>query len=228
MRRRWWLAGVAAVLLAGAVALDRAEPVLRCALAPVACGLTQAAPGVFVDAAASAVTRADLVRRVAEADAVVAAHLGPRMREGRLMLCVTEACHDRLGGTGARAVAYGSRIVRYSPRGLTDAILAHEIAHLRIAELAGDVTVLTGRLPAWANEGLAVLVSDDPRYIAAGDPCATPPDGSLPAGTAAWIAAAGTDRPIYAMSACAMSRWLDDIGGWQAAEAALARGDWPR
>ncbi|TDC83557.1 hypothetical protein E1193_08290 [Micromonospora sp. KC606] len=56
-----------------------------------------------------------------------------------------------------------------------------------ISRLRSDTTV-----PQWFDEGLAVVVSDDPRYLksrSADDRCMAPPDGALPQTLDQWLGA---------------------------------------
>ena len=53
------------------------------------------------------------------------------------------------------------------PRGLNEVIISHELTHI---ELHSRVGVLRSwrSIPSWFDEGLAVLVSQDPRYTEEG------------------------------------------------------------
>jgi hypothetical protein len=69
--------------------------------------------------------------------------------------------------------------------------------------------------PSWFDAGLAVVVSDDPRYLAAvgaADRCLVDGDGPLPTGCANGTGA-GADHQLYAKAARRISRWLARKGG---------------
>ena len=147
-----------------------------------------------------------------------------------LVVCATAACHRRLGGGGARAMIlttpFGS-VIRVSPRGANTTILAHELAHVRIHGVAGWWAQITGTLPAWFDEGLAVIVSGDGRYLRPdGTPrtCAPASAPPLPQSPFDWAARAGREPDLYAHAACAVSRWLDTHGGAPAALEMLRSG----
>jgi hypothetical protein len=77
---------------------------------------------------------------------------------------------------------------------------------------------LLGDVPEWFVEGVAVVVSDDARYLApenAADRCLIAPDGPLPTHLADWIKHAVPEQ-LYAKSACEVTRWMASRGGSQA------------
>ncbi|MGI3899256.1 MAG: hypothetical protein ACRYGP_00060 [Janthinobacterium lividum] len=105
-----------------------------------------------------------------------------------------------------------------SPRGTDVAIAAHELAHIELHSRIGLARTVLKAVPQWFDEGLAVVVSDDPRYLAAdrnGDRCLVEPQGELPIGRAAWIETAQNDE-LYAKAACRVSRWIGSRGGSRA------------
>jgi hypothetical protein len=114
------------------------------------------------------------------------------------------------------------RAVMLSPRGLDVAILAHEMSHVELHQRLGGI-----RVPQWFDEGLAVLVGDDRRYIAprgSADRCLVRPDGPLPVSLDEWLTAAGANANEYAQAACAVSRWLAEYDGSRQAITALVDG----
>ena len=79
---------------------------------------------------------------------------------------------------------------------------------------------MVGAIPAWFDEGLAVIVSEDPRYLLAStesDRCRVDATGSFPIAPMAWTRAAGTDHNLYARAACRVLRWMNANGGKAAA-----------
>ncbi|MDA7948134.1 MAG: hypothetical protein MPJ78_11745 [Hyphomicrobiaceae bacterium] len=98
-------------------------------------------------------------------------------------------------------------------------IIAHELAHIELHGRIGEVGLLRGALPAWFDEGLAVIVSKDERYLEIlpnGElSCVTTTDeGDLPASISEWGRVAGQGkRPIYAMVACRTLNWLHENDG---------------
>ncbi|GAA3153186.1 hypothetical protein GCM10010486_18760 [Nonomuraea roseoviolacea subsp. carminata] len=208
-RRMWARAAAAlATLLAAAVAgVAAAYPSVAATTCPGCYGLTELEPGVYAEKSLSGEQRQRIHRTVAAARDRIEGFYGTPVSSPRLLVCVTDACYARIGGKKERGIAILNRSVMLSPRGLDTVIASHEMSHVELhARLAGGVEV-----PQWFDEGLAVVVSDDPRYLrpeAAGDRCTTPPTGPLPVTLEQWLAAAGKDATTYAKSACQVHRWL--------------------
>ena len=82
-------------------------------------------------------------------------------------------------------------------------------------------------MPAWFDEGVAVIVSDDGRYLKPGmegaQRCTVQPDGPLPESPFKWEPAAGKIHTLYAQAACAVLQWMDANGGQPGLLAALAK-----
>lgn len=227
---RWFVGAllVLPILLAGGAAW--AYPTLGAAMCPSCYGFERIAPHVFVQSSMPAGQRARLRNDLRAAQARVARHLGPFPERYAVLVCATFGCDRRLGGRGAPATTFttpfGSAI-RVAPRGANRTILAHELAHVRIHDLAGWRQQVSGVLPAWFDEGLAVIVSDDRRYLtldgaprACGEADAPP----LPASPFDWAPRSGREPDIYAHAVCAVARWMDAHGGMDGAIAALRAG----
>jgi hypothetical protein len=113
-----------------------------------------------------------------------------------------------------------------APGGLDPVIIAHERSHIELHGRLGLVRFLAGGVPAWFDEGLAVVVSEDPRYLrpaGAGDRCRAAAAGPLPSGVRDWAHRAGADRELYARAACRVLRWMDAAGGPAAVSALIRR-----
>jgi hypothetical protein len=113
-------------------------------------------------------------------------------------------------------VAVLNRAVMLSPRGIDPVIAAHELSHVAFHERLG---AQRKQIPQWFDEGLAVLVSDDSRYLlakTAADRCRVASDEELPSTLDAWPSAASADEQVYAKAACRVSRWVGVHGGRRA------------
>jgi len=128
-----------------------------------------------------------------------------------------------------RAFAYrvGSlSMIRLSPRGQSETIIAHELSHVQVREKIGTIDQLLGYFPAWFDEGLAVLVSDDRRYFNPGETaaerCLPTPDAELPSNPISWNVMAGKAPWIYAKAACRVMHWMEANGGKEGVLAAIA------
>jgi hypothetical protein len=99
-----------------------------------------------------------------------------------------------------------------SPAGANETIATHELSHGEFHRRLGSAR---SKVPQWFDEGLAVLVSEDGRYLAPGaDRCRLPYEQALPVTTADWwsLAADGDDR-AYLQAGCVVSRWAAAHGG---------------
>lgn len=128
-----------------------------------------------------------------------------------LLACDSGECDRRTGGKGAKARAFGARFIVAAPGGRSETILSHELAHIVLHDRISALDLLRGDLPAWKNEGIAVLVSGDTRYFELeGDSysCRVEPDGPLPGTPAAWGKAMRPDThlTLYAQAACVVLR----------------------
>ncbi|PTV94788.1 hypothetical protein C8J27_10656 [Rhodobacter aestuarii] len=211
----------------GAVALLVFFPALRGALCPSCYGLEQVSSELFVEAEMPLHARLALLREVAQARGQIEAALGPARAHLRILACQSDACDRRLGGRGAAAVTYSLgpiSVVRLAPRGLSLTILTHELTHTETHARMGALGQLRGRMPTWMDEGVAVIVSNDPRYLGPGqgaERCLKRPRATLPVSPFIWGPLAGQDRDIYAEAACATLMWMDKNGGASALWARL-------
>lgn len=223
--RRIKMVGVALGVLtvgAGAFAVYEA-PALGAYSCPSCYGFEKVAENLYTDDVGAAETLGDMR---SEARARVAAFYGTLGDDAPLFICTTPECDRRMGFRGAKAMAYGaSSILVFSPGTSVD-FLAHEMAHIELVHRVGAVRAFRNAVPAWFNEGLASLISEDPRYVRIENgerSCTVEPDGApLPATFSEWGPEAGRqERPLYAMAACAVLRWMDENGGEAGVLAAL-------
>lgn len=222
------IVSVVVVIVGGVIV---ALPAMAAYVCPSCYGLEPVSSSLFVESAMSAADRTTLRETVAEASERVATFYGSFDRRPTVLACATEACTRRLGGRGARATAFGTLFVRTSPRGLDQTILAHEFSHVEFHARVGDYRFLTGSVPAWFDEGLAVVVSNDARYLGAGATsrtrCLADPDGDLPSNPFRWaqeVEDSGRSRTMYAQAACRVMRWMEANGGKTGLLAVLQRG----
>lgn len=204
-RWRWVLGGVLAVLLAAAAGVVVAYPAVAATACPGCYGLERVRPGVHVEPGLTLAQRRQVTDAVAEGTRRVAAFFGDLRSDPEFLACLSDACYARIGGGGERGIAVLNRAVMLSPRGIDPVIAAHELAHVELHARLGGAAV-----PQWFDEGLAVLVSDDARYLlpaGSGDRCRVAPAGPLPETLGDWLRAAGADAQVYAQAACAVSRW---------------------
>ncbi len=205
-------------------------PVLAGGICPHCFGLEHVTPTLYVEAEMSPAARQALIAMTTKAQEQVAQFYPKRRAHIRILACVTTACNRRLGGRGAAAVTYSLgplAIVRVAPRGLNETILAHELAHTETHARLGALGQIRDQMPAWFDEGLSVLISDDPRYLNPGigvDRCKALPASDLPASPFEWAPRAARDNGLYAQAACAVLIWAAHKGGTDAITARLKTG----
>ena len=221
--KRWYriiaisLIGLSA---AGAGTVFSVQPTLAALVCPRCFGFEQLYGRVYVDAAMPEPLRARLAGAIREGDRKAADFYGELRAAPEVLACATDGCWRRLGGGGAKGISYASVGIRLAPLGLIPVIVAHERSHIELHERLGFAKFILGAIPAWFDEGLAVIVSDDPRYLLAStesDRCRVKATGFFPMAPMEWTRAAGTDHNLYARAACRVLRWMNANGGNAAA-----------
>ena len=234
MRRSKWRwpkrIGIATGLLValGVASVPFVVPALAAYTCPACYGLERVSPTLYVEAAMPAPDRAKLQETIATAEARVAAFYSSFGERPTLLACMTEACDRRIGGLGGRATAYASPVgtfIRAAPRGLNETILSHEFSHAELYRRIGTWKLFRQAVPAWFDEGVAVIVSDDERYlkrgVAGAQRCTAQPDGPMPTDFLRRGGVWGKTPGIYAKAACAVLIWMDANGGRPGLLAAL-------
>jgi hypothetical protein len=201
------------VLTAAAVAIIHFTfPAVAAAGCPTCYGFADLGDGIYVEGSMP-VDRRIIAKATVEAGrARVRAFYSDLQSTPRVLLCATDTCYRPLGG-GSRGVTLLDQALILSPRGTDPVIAAHELAHAELHKRIGLRATWARSVPQWFDEGLAVVVSDDPRYLAPGpNRCRAEPGRDLPTSRAAWIETA-ENAGLYARAACKVSRWLDTHGG---------------
>ncbi|GGI86839.1 hypothetical protein GCM10011581_24950 [Saccharopolyspora subtropica] len=182
-------------------------------------GFVAVGPGAYAGSGLSEAQRQRVVDAVVAARQRVHEFYGGVVSSPRLLVCLDDDCYRRIGGGRERGVAVLNRAVLLSPRGVDPVIASHEMSHVELRHRLG---AHADQVPQWFDEGLAVLVSGDPRYLhTGGDRCRVAPTGPLPGTLDEWLRAASADEQTYARAACRVSRWIDARGGGRAAVAEL-------
>jgi hypothetical protein len=135
----------------------------------------------------------------------------------RFIVCKTRECDSKMGVIGAKAQTFGQSLIFISSRGWEQKFITHEISHAAFHQIAGSILSPSGIFPAWFDEGVAVIVSNDERYIRPEKiglaACIKTDIKDLPNNRIKWGAAAGKDILVYSRAACRVEIWLDKIGG---------------
>ncbi|WP_327091400.1 hypothetical protein OIE66_12360 [Nonomuraea sp. NBC_01738] len=215
MKRSWVLKVVVvltALLAVGAGGVAWAYPSVAATACPGCYGLSEVTDGVYAEPGLTPEQRRQVTDTAGEAVRRVTAFYGDRLSSPTMLICLTEQCYQRLGGGKEKGVAVLNRAVILSPRGVDPVIASHELSHVELhARVSADI-------PQWLDEGLAVVVSDDSRYLkpGPGDRCTAEPGAGLPVTLQEWLRAASADERTYARAACAAWRRLTAEGGVKA------------
>lgn len=197
-------------------------------ICPACYGLERAEPLLYVDKQMPFEERSRLSTAIVAAKSHVAEFYGTLVLEPVIVACSTQACDRRLGGRGAHAANFSGwkfAVIRLSPRGLNKTIVSHELSHVQAHQRVGITRLLSGKLPAWFDEGLAVLVSEDRQHSEPGHPasrrCTRAFTGELPQDFRSWGQLAARTPTLYTDAACEVQRWMDANGGRDGLLAAL-------
>jgi hypothetical protein len=219
---------LAAAALLGTAGTVLAFPVVGAAACPLCYGLDRLGDNGFIERTASPQLRGHVVDVLGQARNRVAAFYGSADTQPRVLVCVSDDCYRRIGGVGSRGTAWFDVALQLSPRGIDPVIAAHELSHMALRHRLGRLRFLMGAIPAWFDEGLAVVVSDDRRYLApanARERCLVRSDEQLPTGRFEWIREVGRfdKEQLYAKAACRVADWMSMKGGAAAVARLVAR-----
>lgn len=226
-----------------AAALHVWWPPAAAAICPVCYGFERLNGRVWVEPSLAPAKREHLLKALGQARGDAARLFGELRADPVILVCARMECDRALGGNGLRAISSGWHVIRVAPHGMSTVVLTHEIAHAEMRWRVGPLAVLSGRYPAWFDEGLAVLVSRDPGFLEV-DGLGAPRckrewsdglAGELPRSGLPWAPAAVDARASYGRAACRAAQWyasagrdgllqlIDEIRGGEKLEVALAR-----
>lgn len=215
----------AAVVLAAAllIGISIAYPALAAVACPTCVGFRAAGDRMFVDRSMSLAETEHAIELIDAARQRVRNFYGTTISNPEILICADQACYGRFGG-GSRGMALLDWALLLSPRGTSVTIASHEMSHIELHRRIGLIKTYRRAVPQWFDEGVAVFVSDDERYLkpaSRGDRCRVGPDGALPTTRAAWIETAQS-ADLYAKAACRVSRWIAAHGGSESVRNLLA------
>jgi len=200
------LAGVTLVLI-GVMAVQAAAQGL-----PSRRGMAQAAPGLWIDAAATGAEIAAIRDRIAGASVKVAGRLGAA-QPVEWWICTTKAC-DSANGMKARGITYGASLITLNANaGRDPGVYVHELTHATLHGALPLGGLFSTALPLWFDEGVAVILSGEPPAAAKKAACAKPQKGRLPQNAREFNRMAPNAKkalPVYTRSACAVRDWMAD------------------
>ena len=219
-----WLSIAAACIVAFVATLAFVFPAVAAATCPQCYGFERIDDGLFVERSMTPDERAktsDIIHRARER---IRGFYGEQLGTASILICATNECYRNMRGGGSRGTAYYDTAILLAPNGANEVIAAHELSHIEFHKRIGARRAFMGTAPAWFDEGLAVIVSDDRRYIEAEDHtdrCRMRSDEALPLTSREWRRTAEASNG-YALAACRVSEWMKTRGG-STAVLALAR-----
>ena len=221
-------AATAALALLGTTATVVAFPFGVAAACPGCYGLERFSGNTFIERSASPQQRARVAAVLEQARNRVAGFYGDLQTQPRILVCVSDGCYQKIRYVGSRGNAFGDLALELSPRGIDPVTAAHELSHMELHHRIGLIRYFLGAIPSWFDEGLAVVVSDDPRYLrpaGGADRCKVRSDEALPTGIMEWAHAIGPDdrNQLYAKAACRVADWIKTKGGAKAVLRLVAR-----
>ena len=163
-------------------------------------GFVEISKNIYVNQSMPSSQRMDFLKTAQAAQARVSQFFGGLDGHPKILACSTEACFvaNDFGAT-PKGQAYGSSALILSPRGLNIVIISHELTHIELHTRVGAVRSWRA-IPGWFDEGLAVYVSQDPRYTeeawlrATDDGRNVPGINTLTWGKGRWLLNYGTAR----------------------------------
>jgi hypothetical protein len=131
--------------------------------APSLFGFSEINDGIYVDNQMSDNQRQEFLKTLGSSKERVSAFFGALEGLPKVFACSSEDCYVEHGGGTDKGRAFGDSMLLLSPRGLNAVITSHELTHIELHHRIGSFRSWR-TIPAWFDEGLAVLVSEDPRY----------------------------------------------------------------
>ncbi|HTP51853.1 MAG TPA: hypothetical protein VMK42_14255 [Anaeromyxobacteraceae bacterium] len=186
-------------------------------LAPPWAGFAEVAPDIWVERGADASTREKALLAAREARARIERFYARPEGHPILLACGTFNCFRWHGGIGHGTTYFGNRVL-LSPLAVNPVKAAHEFSHVELSARVGALRALL-RVPSWFDEGLAVLVSEDPvfaedRWLVETSGGATAPALDQLASMADWLAATRAHLPAYGTARHEVAAWYTRAGPW--------------
>lgn len=187
--------------------------------APRAAGMRELGGGIFVDPAMPQDQVSKLPRLVEGARRRLALYYGAAAARPNIVFCASSDCYCSFGGVGL-GFSDGANVL-VSPQGQRMAIVAHELAHVELANRLGGLTRVMEHVPQWFDEGQAVMASfageftEDAWLEATGDGALAPSLSEISA-MDDWVKLTGPNgenmQLTYGTARHEVSRWFSVVG----------------
>lgn len=222
-----WLLVLAGLTLG--IALLMARPLVA-AGCPGCFGFVQQAPGLYVQSSMPAERRTRAATALAAAEQRVGAFFGGVQHAPRILVCADDACYRRIGGhPGSGTGTAGALTIVVSPEAINTVLMAEALAEVELHGRVGYWRTVTGAVPIWFDQGVAVLAADDTLYIRPRggrdrDRCLAGPISDMPVTPEDWNSDLQEQGQIlYARAACQTDMWVESHGGPAAVAVLLAK-----
>ncbi len=167
-RRYKFILSVLSIILCSSAVAAAAIPGPQRAIAPTWFGFHQLAPNIYASIKLKPEELAPLISEIEHSTTAISAFYNQPLFTSsifpRIILCPKDTCDAAFGVTKSRGIAYGSLLIRLNEKGLNRTIATHELSHIALKQRVGRIRAFFGAVPAWFDEGLAVLLSNDERF----------------------------------------------------------------
>ena len=209
------------ILVLGAIALGMSLWVARPAVAaacPACFSFDRAQDGIYLQSGMKPEQREKALAAIAASRQRIAGFFGIERFPPRVLVCADDACYGRIGGmpgSGTGAVASLALVV--SPEAVNTVAITEALTHVETRGRVGIWKMQMGALPQWFEEGLAVVVSEDPLYLGPAkhsNRCLAGALSDMPATPEDWRDGLQQEGDLlYAQSACKTWMWVGSNGG---------------
>lgn len=217
------------ILVLGGIALGMSLWVARPAVAaacPACFGFSRLQDGLYVQSGMKPEQQQKTIAVIAAAEQRIAAFFGQERFPPRVLVCADDACYHRIGGmpgSGTGAVASIALVV--SPAAINTVAVSEGLSHMEMRGRVGFWKIQMGAVPQWFEEGLAVVVSEDPLFLGPRNHvnrCLAGSFPDMPQTPEDWRDELQQEGDIlYAQSACETWMWVEHSGGGPGVSALL-------
>ncbi|NTD88044.1 hypothetical protein [Agrobacterium tumefaciens] len=192
-------------------------PIFGAVVCPSCFGFVEVEGGIYIDASLDADLEKDKILGNLDAARLLLKEVYVEVEAPlpTVFFCVSNNCATYLGTRGEKASSYGHWAIVVYRDGNSPVILAHELSHIEIGFRLGFFNMSS--VPIWFDEGLAVVVSQDRRYLNV-DPsgrlsCKEGVSGAVITDLDEWWRRASTgDVGVYSSAACEVIKWMNRRG----------------
>ncbi|MGA9854665.1 MAG: hypothetical protein WBR29_05245 [Gammaproteobacteria bacterium] len=204
----------------------RVKP-LAVAVCPLCFGFEKIGTGIYVQHGMPLDEQARATHLLVLADDRIRDFYGHIEYRPRVLICATQECIGRIGGGDAASGSVGAYVLLLGPKGVNEIDITHELSLIEVSGRIGLYHSIMDTVPAWFDEGVAVVASDAPEFAALAkanrNGCLDKPTDDLPVDKTKWIEEASEYPFIYTQAGCRVADWMAIRGGSAAVSRLLAR-----